>query len=85
MVLDFTGKPAGAAASHSSSTCSASSWTTPGPDTRRPAEKVERFHQTQKEWAIDAETSQLLRDLTLDPAKDYQPLDRPPGPGPKPA
>ena len=29
---------------------------------------------------IDAETGQLLRELVLDPTKDYQPLGRPPGP-----
>ena len=29
---------------------------------------------------IDAETGQLLRELTLDPDRDYQPLGRPPGP-----
>ncbi|HEX6325485.1 MAG TPA: integrase core domain-containing protein, partial [Jiangellaceae bacterium] len=29
---------------------------------------------------IDAETGQLLRQLTLDPDRDYQPLGRPPGP-----
>jgi transposase InsO family protein len=29
---------------------------------------------------IDAETGQLLRDLALDPTKDYQPLGRPSGP-----
>jgi transposase InsO family protein len=29
---------------------------------------------------IDAETSELLRDLTLDPSRDYQPLGPPPGP-----
>jgi transposase InsO family protein len=32
---------------------------------------------------IDAETGELLRELTLDPDKDYQPLGRPPGPRPK--
>lgn len=32
---------------------------------------------------IDAETAELLRDLTLDPDKDYQPLGRPPGPRPQ--
>jgi len=32
---------------------------------------------------IDAETGELLRELTLDPTKDYQPLGRPPGPRPK--
>lgn len=32
---------------------------------------------------IDAETGELLRELTLDPSKDYQPLGRPPGPRPK--
>jgi transposase InsO family protein len=29
---------------------------------------------------VDAETGQLLRELTLDPSRDYQPLGRPPGP-----
>lgn len=29
---------------------------------------------------IDADTGGLLRELTLDPAKDYQPMGRPPGP-----
>lgn len=33
---------------------------------------------------VDAETGALLRDLVLDPRKDYQPLGRPPGPRPKP-
>ena len=32
---------------------------------------------------VDAETGELLRELVLDPAKDYQPLGRPPGPRPK--
>jgi transposase InsO family protein len=31
---------------------------------------------------IDAETAQLLRELTLDNDRDYQPLGRPPGPRP---
>jgi transposase InsO family protein len=31
---------------------------------------------------LDAETGELLRDLVLDPTKDYQPLGRPPGPRP---
>lgn len=31
---------------------------------------------------IHAETGELLRELTLDPDKDYQPLGRPPGPRP---
>jgi transposase InsO family protein len=31
---------------------------------------------------VDAETGELLRELTLDPTKDYQPLGRPPGPKP---
>jgi transposase InsO family protein len=30
--------------------------------------------------AVDADTGQLLRELTIDPTKDYQPLGRPPGP-----
>jgi hypothetical protein len=30
--------------------------------------------------AVDAENGELLRELTIDPAKDYQPLGRPPGP-----
>jgi transposase InsO family protein len=29
---------------------------------------------------VDAETGELLRELTIDPDKDYQPLGRPPGP-----
>ncbi len=32
---------------------------------------------------VDAETGELLRELTLDPTRDYQPLGRPPGPPPK--
>jgi transposase InsO family protein len=32
---------------------------------------------------IDAATGELLRELTLDPARDYQPTGRPPGPKPK--
>lgn len=32
---------------------------------------------------VDAETGELLRELTLDPNRDYQPLGRPPGPQPK--
>jgi len=31
---------------------------------------------------IDAETGELLRELDLDPTRDYQPLGRPPGPRP---
>ena len=31
---------------------------------------------------VDAETGELLRELTLDPSRDYQPLGRPPGPRP---
>jgi transposase InsO family protein len=34
---------------------------------------------------IDTETGELLRALTLDPNRDYQPLGRPPGPRPKQA
>ena len=34
---------------------------------------------------VDAATGELLRDLTLDPARDYQPLGRPPGPRPESA
>ena len=30
-----------------------------------------------------ADTGQLLRELTIDPTRDYQPLGRPPGPRPK--
>ena len=33
---------------------------------------------------VDAETGQLLRELQLDPTKDYQPLGRPPGPRTQP-
>jgi transposase InsO family protein len=32
---------------------------------------------------IDAATGELLRDLTLDPGRDYQPTGQPPGPKPK--
>jgi transposase InsO family protein len=32
---------------------------------------------------VDAETGELLRELTLDPDRDYQPLGRPPGPRPR--
>jgi transposase InsO family protein len=32
---------------------------------------------------IDAVTGELLRELTIDPARDYQPTGRPPGPTPK--
>jgi transposase InsO family protein len=32
---------------------------------------------------INAATGELLRDLTLDPSRNYQPLGRPPGPKPK--
>jgi transposase InsO family protein len=32
---------------------------------------------------INAATGELLRELTLDPSRDYQPLGRPPGPRPK--
>lgn len=32
---------------------------------------------------IDAATGQILRELTLDPTRDYQPTGRPPGPTPK--
>jgi hypothetical protein len=32
---------------------------------------------------INATTGELLRDLTLDPDRDYQPLGRPPGPPPR--
>ena len=34
---------------------------------------------------ISAATGELLRDLTLDPARNYQPTGRPPGPAPAPA
>jgi transposase InsO family protein len=30
---------------------------------------------------VDATTGELLRDLTIDPRRDYQPTGRPPGPG----
>jgi transposase InsO family protein len=33
---------------------------------------------------IDASTGELIRGLTIDPAKDYQPLGTPPGPKPRP-
>ena len=32
---------------------------------------------------VNAATGELLRELTLDPTRDYQPLGRPPGPRPK--
>jgi transposase InsO family protein len=32
---------------------------------------------------VNAATGELLRELTLDPSRDYQPLGRPPGPQPK--
>jgi transposase InsO family protein len=32
---------------------------------------------------INAATGELIRELTVDPARDYQPLGRPPGPQPK--
>ncbi|MER7244738.1 integrase core domain-containing protein [Kribbella sp. NPDC000426] len=32
---------------------------------------------------VDAATGELLRELVLDPTKDYQPTGRPPGPVPK--
>jgi hypothetical protein len=35
--------------------------------------------------AVDAETGELLQELTLDPNRDYQPLGRPPGPAPRTA
>lgn len=34
---------------------------------------------------VDANTGELLRELTLDPNRDYQPLGRPPGPRPQTA
>jgi hypothetical protein len=32
---------------------------------------------------VDAATGKLLRELTIDPTKDYQGTGRPPGPTPK--
>ena len=32
---------------------------------------------------INAATGELIRELDLDPARDYQPTGRPPGPQPK--
>jgi|1186.fasta_scaffold439907_2 hypothetical protein len=32
---------------------------------------------------IHATTGELLRELTIDPARDHQPTGRPPGPAPK--
>ena len=32
---------------------------------------------------IDAATGEPLRELTIDPTRDYQPTGRPPGPAPK--
>ena len=34
---------------------------------------------------LDADTGELIRDLVLDPSRDYQPTGRPPGPPRKPA
>ena len=35
--------------------------------------------------AVDADSGELLRELTLDPNRNYQPRSRPPGPRPKTA
>ena len=32
---------------------------------------------------LNAATGELIRELTIDPGRDYQPLGRPPGPQPK--
>ena len=32
---------------------------------------------------VNAATGELLRELTIDPTRDYQPTGRPPGPPPK--
>jgi hypothetical protein len=32
---------------------------------------------------VNAATGELIRELTLDPARDHQPTGRPPGPKPK--
>ncbi|GAB6987948.1 hypothetical protein [Nocardioides pyridinolyticus] len=32
---------------------------------------------------VDAATGELIRDLLIDPARDYQPLGRTPGPNPR--
>jgi hypothetical protein len=32
---------------------------------------------------LDAASGELIRELTIDPSRDYQPLGRPPGPQPK--
>jgi len=40
---------------------------------------VQDLHVT----VIDAATGEILRDLTIDPRRDYQPTGRPPGPQPK--
>jgi transposase InsO family protein len=39
--------------------------------------------QDQHVRVIDAATGELLRELTIDPTRDYQPTGRPPGPAPK--
>ncbi|HZX06187.1 MAG TPA: hypothetical protein VFF46_24790, partial [Kribbella sp.] len=39
--------------------------------------------QDQQIRVVDAATGELLRELTLDPDRDYQPTGRPPGPVPK--
>nr|WP_246416233.1 IS481 family transposase [Nocardioides luti] len=46
---------------------------------RTPVIKLVEDHQVR---IINATTGELLRELTIDPTRDYQPLGRPPGPRP---
>jgi hypothetical protein len=66
---------AAAAGSPSRSPCTPAVWCspTPGPTTRRPCGKVERFHQTQKKWLATQPAAATLTDLQaqLDTFRDY--------------
>ena len=46
---------------------------------RTPVIKLVEDHHVR---IINAATGELLRELTIDPTRDYQPLGRPPGPKP---
>jgi hypothetical protein len=45
---------------------------------RRPRDSLEQSDDPPK--AVNAATGEILRDLIIDPRKDYQPTGRPPGP-----
>lgn len=47
---------------------------------RTPVLKIIDDHHVR---VANAATGELLRELTIDPNRDYQPLGRPPGPAPK--